>query len=53
MRLLVPQWSTLDPVAAAIAVAALVAMLRYHVSMLTTLGASAAAGLIWYLIAAN
>ena len=53
MRLLVPQWSTLDPIAAAIAAAALVAMFRYHVGMLTTLGASAAAGLIWYLLAAN
>jgi chromate transporter len=48
MRLLVPEWSTMDPVAVAIAVAATIAILRYHVGMLTTLAVSAAVGLVWF-----
>jgi len=49
LRLLVPDWSTVDPAAVLIAAAAMVAMLRYHVGMIATLAASAAAGLVWHL----
>jgi chromate transporter len=42
-----PDWSTLSPAALAIAVAAAVATLRFHVSMFALLAASAAAGLVW------
>ena len=49
LRLLVPDWSTIDPAAVLIAAAAMVAMLRYHVGMIATLAASAAAGLVWHL----
>jgi chromate transporter len=50
LRLLVPDWSTVDLAAVLIAAAAMLAMLRYHVGMLTTLAASAAAGLIYFLM---
>lgn len=49
MRLQIPEWSTLDPAAALITVGAMVAMFRYHVGMITTLAASAAVGLGWFL----
>jgi chromate transporter len=44
-RLLVPDWATIDMPAAFIAVAALGAMLRFKVGMMTTLAASVVAGL--------
>jgi chromate transporter len=47
LRLLVPDWSTVDIAAVVIAVAAMVAMFRYHVGMIPTLAASALAGLIY------
>jgi len=50
VRLLVPDWNTLDPAALAIALAALVAMLRFKVGMIPTLVASAAAGLAYFLL---
>ena len=43
-----PDWSTVDLAAVAIAGAAMVAMFRYHVGMITTLAASAAVGLIYF-----
>jgi chromate transporter len=46
-----PEWSTLSPAALAIALAAALATLRYHVSMFALLAASAAAGLAWKLVA--
>ena len=49
MRLLIPDWSTLDPMALAIAVAAFIAMFRYKRGMLQTLAASAAVGLLYML----
>jgi len=49
-RLLVPDWSTLDPSALMIAVAAMVAMFRFHVGMIKTLAASAAAGLAYHVL---
>ncbi len=49
IRLQVPVWSTVDPVAVLIAGAAMVAMFRFHVGVLTTLAASAAAGLTCFL----
>lgn len=51
LRVLVPDWRTADLVAMAIAVAAMLAMLRYRVGMITTLAASAACGLVWQLVA--
>ncbi|TNE90582.1 MAG: chromate efflux transporter [Deltaproteobacteria bacterium] len=46
-RLLQPDVATLDPAALLIAAAAMVAMLRFHIGMLPTLGASALAGVLW------
>lgn len=46
-RLLVPEWSTVDPAALGIAAAAMVAMLRFHVGMMPTLAVSAVAGWAW------
>lgn len=47
LRLLSPVWSTVDLPAVFIAVAAMVAMLRFRVGMMTTLFASAAVGLMY------
>ncbi|WP_119420785.1 chromate efflux transporter [Desertibaculum subflavum] len=47
LRLLVPDWATLDLAALALAVAALIAMLRFKLGMLTVLGAAAALGIGW------
>jgi len=52
VRWLVPQADTLDPVAAAIAAAALVAMLRFHVGMLPTLAGAAGVGVLYRLVVA-
>ncbi len=49
VRLLVPVWSTLDPAALVIAVLAFLALFRWKLGMLTTLAASAVAGLVWVL----
>lgn len=49
LRLLWPAWESLDPVALGIAVAAMVAMLRLRIGMLTTLAVSAGVGLLWVL----
>jgi len=46
LRLHVPAWSTLSPAALAIALAAGVATLRFHVGMFPLLAASAVAGLV-------
>jgi chromate transporter len=51
MRVLVPDPASLDPASLAIAVGALVALLRLRVGMLPTLGASALAGAAWRLAA--
>ena len=53
VELAVPALASLDPLALAIAGAALVAMLRFHVGMLPTLGASALLGVITRWIAAS
>lgn len=50
LRLLVPDLSTLDPVAALIAVAAFVALFRYRAGMIATLGGAALVGLLYYLL---
>jgi chromate transporter len=50
LKLLTPEWSTLNLASLALAVAALVAMLRFKLGMMTTLAASAALGAAWYLI---
>ena len=47
LRLLVPDLATLDLAALLLAVAALVAMLRFKLGMLTVLGAAAAFGVGW------
>jgi chromate transporter len=46
----VPTWATLDLAAAAIALGAAVATLRFHVGMLPMLGACAAIGAAWKLL---
>jgi chromate transporter len=51
MRLLVPDPASVDPVSLAIAAGALVALLRLRAGMLPTLGASAALGAVWRLVA--
>jgi chromate transporter len=50
LRLLVPIWETVDWGSIALAVGACVAMLRYRVGMLTTLGAAAALGMGYSLL---
>ena len=48
VRLFVPVWSTIDWAALAIAVGALVAMLRFKVGMIRTLFVSAALGIVYF-----
>jgi chromate transporter len=43
----VPEWATLDAAAAAIALGAAVAALRFHVGMLPLIGTSAGLGVLW------
>jgi chromate transporter len=43
-RLLVPDWTTLDPVALLLALAAMVALFRFKLGMIPTLLVSAALG---------
>ncbi|GMV41878.1 MAG: hypothetical protein AMXMBFR64_35940 [Myxococcales bacterium] len=52
VRLLVPEWGTVDPAAAVLTAAALVAMLRYRVGLPATLAACAALGAAWRLVGA-
>jgi chromate transporter len=51
LRLLVPSWSTLDPGSLVIATGAFLALFRWKLGMLETLALSAAAGIVWFLIA--
>jgi chromate transporter len=53
LELLVPELASLDPLALVIAIAALIAMLRFHVGMLPTLAASALLGVVTRWIAAT
>jgi chromate transporter len=53
MRLLIPDWSTLDPVVLAISIAAFVAMFRFKTGMIRTLLLSALIGLVVYAIRAS
>jgi chromate transporter len=46
----VPDWATLDAAAAAIALGAAVATLRFHVGMLRLIGGCAALGVLWRLL---
>ena len=48
MKLLLPDWSSLDWRAALLALAAGIAMLRYHVNMMLVLAASACIGAVLY-----
>src|SRR5262249_37936715 len=50
MRLLIPNWMTIDLMDVAIAVAAMIAMLRFKIGMLTTLAVSASGGLVYFLL---
>ena len=52
MRVLVPEWNTLDVVSLALATGAFVAMLRFRANMVATLAVCAAAGLAWRLLMA-
>ncbi|MGE4014187.1 MAG: chromate transporter, partial [Alphaproteobacteria bacterium] len=47
VRITVPDLATLDPAAAVLAVAALIALLRFKIGMLPTLGAAALLGVAW------
>ncbi|MFP5286514.1 MAG: chromate efflux transporter [Thermoanaerobaculia bacterium] len=49
VRLLVPDWGTIDWAAAVLAAFAFLALFRFKMGMLTTLAASAAAGLVYHL----
>jgi chromate transporter len=49
MRLLVPDWGTVDWAALVLAAFAFLALFRFKLGMLATLAASAAAGLLWHL----
>ena len=49
VRLLVPDWGTVDWAAVVLAAFAFLALFRFKLGMLTTLAASAAAGLLWHL----
>ncbi len=51
VRVLIPDFQTLDIVALAIAVAAFIALFRFKAGMLLTLALSAGAGILYYLIA--
>ena len=51
VQLLVPKLASIDPVAAILAAAAALALIRFKVGMLKVLAASAAAGLAWTLYA--
>ncbi len=53
LRLLVPDWMTLDWAAAIITASAMVAMLRFKIGMIPTLAASSTVGLLWFVIAGN
>ncbi|HNH49467.1 MAG TPA: chromate transporter, partial [Myxococcota bacterium] len=44
----VPVWSSLDPAALVISVAAMLATLRFHVGILKVLAASVGAGILWW-----
>jgi chromate transporter len=50
MRLFVPVWETVDPAAVAIGALAAIGLFRFRLGMLRTLGLSAAAGFIYYLV---
>jgi chromate transporter len=47
LRLLVPEISTIDPFAAVVTAGALIAMLRFKVTMIPTLAVCAALGLLY------
>jgi chromate transporter len=49
LRLLVPDWGTVDWAAVVLAAFAFLALFRFKLGMMTTLAASAAAGLLWHL----
>ncbi|MEA2561790.1 MAG: chromate transporter [Acidobacteriota bacterium] len=50
MRLLVPVWETMDWAAVVLAAFAFLALFRFKLGMMTTLAASAAAGLAWHFL---
>lgn len=52
VRLLIPDWRTLDPAALLIALTAFIAMFRFKAGMIPTLAASAATGLGYFLATA-
>jgi len=51
LKLQVPAIETIDVASLALAVGALVAMLRFHVGMIPVIGMSAALGAAWYMLA--
>jgi chromate transporter len=51
LRLLIPEWATVDIAALLIAAASFVAMFRYRTGMIATLAASAGIGLAYFMLA--
>jgi chromate transporter len=51
LRLLVPAWSTVEWPAVVLAAGAFLALFRFRLGMMKTLAASAAAGMLWHLLA--
>lgn len=52
-RLLIPDWATADIAAIVIATGAFLALFRFKLGMIPTLGVSAVAGMIWFIVAGN
>ena len=48
LRLQIPAWETVDLAALAIAIAAVLATLRFHAGIFALLGGSAIAGVLWH-----
>jgi chromate transporter len=53
LLLRVPEWASIDPVAAGIALVAVIAALRFHVGMLPLIGGCALAGMVWQVASAG
>ena len=52
-RLLIPDWATADIAAIVIATSAFLAMFPFKAGMIPTLGVSAVAGMLWFIVAGN
>ncbi|MGE5547501.1 MAG: chromate efflux transporter [Solirubrobacterales bacterium] len=50
LNLPLPEWSSIEPASVVLAVAAMIAMLRFHLGMIATLAASAVLGAAWVML---